>query len=325
MHNPDWQTLHAQAVQHHAQAFDAEAAHSEQAALLWRKALDCWGAVFRLDGFWHSLRDKGRLLEPSLFETDQPIEELKEALPTFLLEVHVSYILNELNRDSAVAKYHLDLIRNANLGQSEADHTRFRQAARQQIYKRRLNEALLAEQDEEKFQNAIYLAEPLHLLDPTEATSQFMLNIYLTWVRKYETEQLGIIQDNYPEYSEIVAKIESEEDEFEYIDYIEEIYADIRDDEDIQILQEEQAELIGDLEAMVLDALDYCDYPNKPSIRRMISQALYFVGRHYYTSREDYDIDLAISYMEQAVSVDPGNSAAEKFLDQLNEYDDWGN
>lgn len=318
-----WQEIHALAVKHHSRAFEAEAKRKEDAPVEWQKALDYWGQLFRMNEFWQSLKEKGRKLEPSLFEDDQGINELREALPKFLLEIHTTFILDIIDWDISRASYHFNLIRNSHLGQSKEDSKRFQEEARYQIYKQRFREDLLEQKEEEKFETAIYLAEPIHLLDPTEDTAKFLLNIHLTWIRKYETEQLAIVQENYQEYSEIISKIETEDDEFEYMEYAEDIYAEIREDEEIQALQEEQTMLIDNLEPIVLDALEYCDYRNKPSIRRMISQALYFVGRHYCTTDEERDIDAASEYLEEAVEIEPGNEAARKLLEQLYELEDW--
>lgn len=318
--NNNWQTLHALAVQCHNQAFIAEAERKSDAKLKWKKALHYWELLFKIEEFWQSLKNRGKILEPSLFESDEKINDLKDAFPKFLLGVHTSFILDYINQDFNRAKYHFEIIRDSNLGQTNEDSEKLKEKARWQIYEQRFREDLLEQGEEDHFQTAVDLAEPIHLIDPTERTSQFMLDIYLKWVQSYEYEQLEIIRENYPEYSEIISKTKSGEDEFEYLDFEEDIFVEINEDEEIHELQEEQATLMDDLEATVMDALEFCNM-DTPSNKFKVSQALYFVGRHYCTTHEERDIDTAIDYLEEAIEKDSLNKAAKDLLDQLNDLE----
>lgn len=317
--NHTWQEIHALAIGAHKEAFDAEAQRAANAGQKWQEALSYWGELFRMEEFWVAVEARGRLLEPSFSR----LAELKSVLPKFLLEIHASFVLDYIiKRDRARARYHLELIRGAQLGATPEASAQLREEALQQIYQPRLREDLLEQNEEKEFEAAFDLAQPLHSLDPTAVTAAYMLKIYFDWVRKYENEQVDLIQQNYPEYAEITAKMETEEDDFEYVDFADELFAEIREDEDIQALQEAQAELMEDLEAAADEARYYCK-PLKPSHRHMLSQALYFIGRHYCTREEERDLDGAVDYLEEAIEIDPTNNAAVKLLDELNEVEAW--
>lgn len=315
-----WQEIHALAVEAHKEAFDAEAQRAANAGQKWQEALNYWGELFRMGEFWVAVEARGRLLEPSFSR----LAELKNALPKFLLEIHASFVLDYIiKRDRARARYHLELIRREQLGVTVEASAQLREEALQQIYQPRLRHDLLEQNEEKKFEVAHDLAQPLHSLDPTTETAAYMLKIYFDWVRKYENEQVDLIRESYPEYAEITAKLETEEDDFEYVDFADELFAEIREDEDIQALQEAQAELMEDLEAAADEARYYCK-PLKPSHRHMLSQALYFLGRHCCTRQDERDLDAAVDYLEEAVEIDPTNEAASRLLDELNEVDEWG-
>jgi len=313
-----WQEIHALAVKTHEEAFDAEAKRAANAAQKWQQALNFWGELFRMEEFWTAVEARGRRLEPSFSR----LAEFQDALPKFLLKIHTDIVLDFIDRDRKRAKYHFELIRSAQLGRTEEECEQLREYARQQIYPLRFGEGLLAENKEENFEAAIRLAEPVHWLDPTAETAAFMLKTYLAWVRKYENEQVDLIRESYPEYAEITAKMETEEDDFEYVDFADELFAEIREDEDIQALQEEQAALMDDLEAAADEARYYCK-PLKPAHRHTLSQALYFIGRHYCTRQEERDLDAANDYLEDAVEIDPANKAAARLLDELSDVEEW--
>lgn len=312
-----YQKIHALAIAAHREAFVQEAQRRSDAGAKWQEALQHWGELFRQEEFWQALEDKGRLLEPSFSR----LELLKQALPKFLLEIHADFILKYLNQDRTRARSHLALIRGAQLGANAEASAQLREEAFQQICQPCLREDLLEQNEEAKFEQALELARPLHGLEVSATTAAFMLKVYHTWVYKYENEQIELIRENYPEYAELTAQMETEDGDFEYVDSADELFAEIREDEDIQALQEAQAELMEDLEEAAEEARYYCKRLTT-TLRHLLSQVFYFLGRYSCTRPEERDVEAAIDYLEDALELDSTNQAAARLLDELNEVND---
>lgn len=92
----DADTAHQRAIRHHATAYDLELAGEwERAVSHWAPALAEWAHVHADDAFWAA---------------DDP---LRQTLPADLLRVHAELVTAHVERDSARARSHADLLRSA--------------------------------------------------------------------------------------------------------------------------------------------------------------------------------------------------------------------
>lgn len=326
-HQKNWKEVHALAVQSHSSAFDAEANRNSNAKALWLKALDYWQILIGEREFWRSMREKGKKLEPSLFQDDSLIQRLKASFYRNLVQVHVNYILDSLNDDPKRAAYHFEIIRTVQSGSMGKEYPLIVNEARRQIYQNHLLPYLLEQNDEKSFAAAVRSAKAVHFFDPTSDTTTFLLKAYLDWIRMYENNQIKILSERYPEsFRTVTAKFKNEENEdYEQAycdqDLFDDAIDEINQDDDIAEQKELQNIIVEDLEPVIPEAERFCDV-QKVSIRQMIGEAKYFMGRYYCSpDNEERDLDEAIMYLEDATAYDSMNTAARHLLQQLYELE----
>ncbi|MFI6869504.1 hypothetical protein [Nocardia sp. NPDC050406] len=124
----DHRSLHHLAVAEHARAYQLDIDGDDRAFEYWHTALACWARLHGDPDFWTDLREHLAAVMPdaSAAEVAAAVDSAAADLPANLLEPHISRILELHLDDSARARAHLDLLRDAPFAAHEVAAARAR-------------------------------------------------------------------------------------------------------------------------------------------------------------------------------------------------------
>lgn len=318
----DWKGLHHVASRAHAEAFVSEAQRAENAADLWRQALSSWDKLLNTTDYIAVLCDRASYL--GIKEGDKPefSEAVKNHIVKSLVDFHVRRVVETLPREivgnqtkimPSIARYHMQIIRDIDTIMPHTASQNVKEQARRMIYEGQFQKNLLESGNVKTLQKVKHIAEIIHQLDPTPATTIYLAKVNVALYDIYQTKINSILSNDYPKYFHKIANQQTGEtsNKEEYIDFDSD--EGIEEDDRIIELHEQQYELIENAEEIFGHCLDRYKWKD-PSEQEAISGVYYLLGWFYLFNKLYRNIDDSEFYLDEALCIDPTNQRAINLL-----------